>query len=176
MTRSDAAARRNWSKNSLNNRANLLGEVFSAAYGEILKRMNAVIRTANYPLFKDCKKRVKGPTLADADAALAEAKAAQKAMDKMDDLIGGANIPDTGAPASKGTALKKPTAGKTGITQFPVSPKPRKILTAILGSTGYQLQRHLSQFMFPKCPNCRFARAGPKAAGHICMNATQSST
>jgi hypothetical protein len=120
------AARRNWRKNSLNNRANLLGEVFSAAYGEILKRMNAVIRTANYPPFKDCKKRVKGPTLADADAALAEAKAAQKAMDEMDDLIGGANIPDTGAPAGKGTAPKRPTSGKTGITQFPVSPKPRK--------------------------------------------------
>ncbi|MGY9020897.1 MAG: hypothetical protein ACKVHX_15730, partial [Alphaproteobacteria bacterium] len=112
--------------NSLNNRANLLGEVFSAAYGEILKRMNAVIRTANYPPFKDCKKRVKGPILADADAALAEAKAAQKAMDEMDDLIGGANIPDTGAPAGKGTAPKRPTSGKTGITQFPVSPKPRK--------------------------------------------------
>ena len=33
------AARRNWRKNSLNNRANLLGEVFSVAYDEILKRM-----------------------------------------------------------------------------------------------------------------------------------------
>ena len=117
MTRADAS-RRNWRKNSLNNRANLLGEVFSSAYGEILKRMNAVIRTANYPPFKDCKKRVKGPILADADAALAESKAAQKAMDEMDDLIGGANIPDT--------APKRPTSDKTGITQFPVSPKPRK--------------------------------------------------
>ena len=88
--------------------------------------MNAVIRTANYPPFKDCKKRVKGPILAGADAALAEAKAAQKAMDEMDDLIGGANIPDTGAPTGKGTAPKRPTSGKTGITQFSVSPKPRK--------------------------------------------------
>jgi hypothetical protein len=52
--------------------------------------------------------------LADVDAALAEAKAAQKAMDEMDNLIGDANIPDTGAPAGKGTAPKKPTSGKTG--------------------------------------------------------------
>jgi len=49
-------ARREWRKNSLYNRANLLGEVFSTAYGDMLKRMNAAIKTADYPPFKECGK------------------------------------------------------------------------------------------------------------------------
>jgi len=138
------AARRDWRKNSLNNRANLLGEVFSTAYGDMLKRMNAAIKTANYPPFKECGKPARRLTLADADAALAEAKAAQKAMDgmepdfseqdrvferinkRLDKLIGDAGIPDTGSPDDKGSAPQKGTPAKTGITQSPVSPKPQK--------------------------------------------------
>lgn len=137
-------ARREWRKNSLYNRANLLGEVFSTAYGDMLKRMNAAIKTADYPPFRECGKPARRRTLADADAALAEAKAAQTAMDKMegefneldrvyerlnkkaDALIGNANLPDTGAATGNNPAPQKRTPAKTGISQSPVSPKPQK--------------------------------------------------
>ncbi|NKB21604.1 MAG: hypothetical protein GKS01_14015 [Alphaproteobacteria bacterium] len=138
------AARRDYRKNSLYNRANLLGQVFSTAYGDMLKRMNAALKTADYPPFKECKKPVKGLSLADADAALAEAKAAERAMDemegefneqdqiykklskKLDDLIGDASLPDTRTPAGKGSAKDIGKPGKSGISQSPVAPKPAK--------------------------------------------------
>ncbi len=136
-----------WGKNRKSSRYWFLGQAYSEAYGDMLKRMNTAIRTADYPPFKDCNKPGKGPTLAEADAALAEALAAQKAMDEMDeefkeqdrlykkvgkrldDLIGDASLPDTGSSTGKDSAAsnqKSAKSGKSGITQTPVSPDPQK--------------------------------------------------
>ena len=129
-------------KNANSSRYYILGQAYSQAYGDILKRMNEIIKTADYPQYQDCDEPITGPTLEDADAALAEALAAQKAMDEiepelaeqdrqfaklkagMDKLIGDANLPDTNLPRG-GAANDGSAVDNAPITQSDISADPQ---------------------------------------------------
>ncbi len=110
-------------KNANSSRYYILGQAYSQAYGDMLKRMENILKTADYPQFEDCDEPIIGPTLKEADAALAEALAAQKAMDEveadlaeqdrqfaklkeeMDKITGDAELPDASEVDYDGTVV-----------------------------------------------------------------------
>jgi hypothetical protein len=62
-----------------------LARAYHEAYHAMLRRMEQVLKTADYPPYQDCEEPVKGPTLAEANYALAEAMASvvQSAMEEL---------------------------------------------------------------------------------------------